>query len=725
MIKFTMALMALVCCGSVWGQAQKPDYPLAKKSDVSDDFFGTTVADPYRWMEDESAPERAEWIAAENALTRRVIDAFGTRDALKSELTARYDYEKNSLPVKRGDRYFFFRNSGLKNQAVLYVTDDLAKEPRVLLDPNTLAADGTAALGAWAVSRDGRYLAYTIAQSGSDWQEGFVLDIQSGETLPEKLRWIKFSDLAWAGDGFYYSRYPAPEPGKELSAKNEFHQVWFHRVGTEQSADTLIYMNKEQPQRNVLAITDEDEQWLFVAESESTYGNTLAFRPLTNGANNVANTAANNDANNAADTKSDSADEPFTTIFPTFEAETFPVTVHDGKFLLLTDYRASKKRLVEVDPASPTPEHWRDILPEAEDLLADVTPTADRLVATYLKDAAHESAFYDYNGKMLERLELPTLGVASFSGHKDDPELFWSFTSFVYPAVIYRYDNALKKSSPLFESKSNFSPDDYVTERLFYTSTDSTKAPIFITYKKGIQRDGTNPTLLYGYGGFNINMTPSFNPGRTVWLDHGGVYAVAVLRGGGEYGEAWHKAGTKLFKQNVFDDFLAAAEFLIAENYTAPKHLAIHGGSNGGLLVGAAMTQRPDLFAAAVPAVGVLDMLRYHLFTIGWAWAADYGTSADSKEMFDALYAYSPLHHIKPGVNYPATLIMTSDHDDRVVPAHSLKFAATLQEADGGKNPILIRIETKAGHGSGKPLAKQLDEAADMYAFLLHYCKGN
>lgn len=703
MIKFALTVAALVCCGGVW--AQKPDYPPAEKTDVSDDYFGTLVADPYRWMEDENAPALKNWIAAENGLTRRVIDAFGTHDALKSELTARYDYEKNSLPVKRGDHYFFLRNFGLQNQPVLYVTDDFSQQPRLMLDPNTLAADGTAALAAWAVSKNGRYLAYTIAQSGSDWQEGFVLDIQTGETLPEKLRWIKFSDLAWAGDGFYYSRYPEPEPGKELSAKNEFHQVWYHRIGTEQSADTLIYGNRDEPQRNVLAITDEDERWLFIAESESTYGNTLAFRAL-------------------GDTASCDANEPFATIFPTFEAETYPVTVRNGKFYLITDFRAPKKRLVEVDPASPTPEHWRDILPESENTLADVTPTADRLAVTYLKDAAHETAFYDYSGKKLEPLELPTLGVASFSGRKDDPELFWSFTSFVYPAVIYRYDNAEKKSTPLFELKLNFSPDDYMTERLFYTSGDSTKAPIFITYKKGIKRDGSNPTLLYGYGGFNINMTPSFNPGRTVWLDHGGVYAVAVLRGGGEYGQAWHKAGTKLVKQNVFDDFLAAAEFLIAENYTAPKHLAIYGGSNGGLLVGAAMTQRPVLFAAAVPAVGVLDMLRYHLFTIGWAWAADYGTSADSKEMFDALYAYSPLHNIKPGVNYPATLILTSDHDDRVVPAHSFKFAAALQEADGGKNPILIRIETKAGHGRGKPLDKQLDEAADLYAFLLHFCGG-
>lgn len=693
-------LALIILAGTASAAAQKPDYPPAEKSDVRDDYFGTSVADPYRWMEDEQSPKRAEWIAAENRLTRRTLDSYGLCGELRRELTARYDYEKNSVPVKRGGRYFFFRNSGLQNQAVLYVTDDWSKEPRVLLDPNTLAADGTCALGAWAVSKDGKYLAYTLAQSGSDWQEGFVLEIETGKKLDDRLRWIKFSDLAWAGDGFYYSRYPEPETGKELSAKNEYHQVWFHRVGTAQSDDALIFVNRDEPQRNVLAMTDDEERWLFVAESESTYGNTLLFRDL-----------------------SAKGDEPFVTIFPTFEAETLPVTVRDGKFYLLTDYQADKRRLVEVDPANPTPEHWRDAIPEGEHLLADVTPTADRLAVTYLKDAAHETAFYDYAGKKLEALELPTLGVASFSGKQNDPELFWGFTSFVYPSVVYRYDAQEKRSEPLFASKSDFSPDDYATERLFYTSRDGTRAPIFITYKKGIRRDGGNPALLYGYGGFNINMAPSFNPGRTVWLDHGGVYAVAVLRGGGEYGDAWHKAGTKLEKQNVFDDFIAAAEFLIAEKFTSSKHLAIHGGSNGGLLVGAALTQRPDLFAAAVPAVGVLDMLRYHKFTIGWAWAADYGTSEDSKEMFDALLAYSPLHRIRAGVNYPATLILTSDHDDRVVPAHSLKFAAALQEADGGKNPILIRIETKAGHGRGKPLAKQIDEAADMYAFLLHFCR--
>lgn len=693
---FTLFGFLFLCV--VYVSAGEWKYPTAEKSDQSDDYFGTTVDDPYRWMEDENSPKLKTWINEENALTQSVLEKLPLRETLKTELTARYDYEKNSLPLKKAGKYFFFRNSGLQNQAALYVTDDLSQEPRVLLDPNTLAADGTAAIGAWAVSQNGKYLAYTVAQSGSDWQEGHVLDIESGKPLDETLRWIKFSDLAWAGDGFYYCRYPQPETGKELTAKNEFHEVRFHKVGTPQTDDDLVFVNREFPQRNVMALTDENEEWLFLAESESTYGNTLLFRNLKN------------------------QDKTFETIFPTFEAETLPVTVRGGLFYLITDYKAPKRRLVAVDPKNPSPENWVDVLPEKENTLTDAAPTADRLVATYLKDAAHEASFFDYDGKKLGAFDLPTLGVVSFSGHKDDSDLFWSFTSFVYPSVVYRYDGKSGQSTRIFETASTLDPNSYTTERVFYTSGDGTRAPMFLTYKKDIQRNGSNPTLLYGYGGFNINMTPSFNPSRTVWLDHGGIYAVAVLRGGGEYGKAWHKTGTKLEKQNVFDDFIAAAEFLIAEYFTSAEHLAIHGGSNGGLLVGAAMTQRPDLFAAAVPAVGVLDMLRYHKFTIGWAWAVDYGTSEDSAEMFQYLLGYSPLHNIKPNSNYPATMIMTSDHDDRVVPAHSMKFAATLQAAaPENARPLLIRIESKAGHGRGKPLAKQLDEAADMYAFLLQY----
>lgn len=675
-------------------------YPTPPKGETTDDYFGTKVADPYRWMEEGDSPELAKWIEAENNVTSEYLSKIPFRNKLRDELTARFDYPKHSLPFKEAGHYFYFKNTGLQNQSVLYVTDDLSKEPRTLLDPNALSDDGTVALSSLAVSKDGKYLAYTVSKSGSDWQEGFLLDVATGKTLGDRLEWIKFSDLAWAGDGFYYSRYPEPEKGKELSGKNEFHQIWFHRVGTAQSDDELVFVNRDEPLRNCSATTDEDENYLFLMETESTYGNTLLFRDLRK-----------------------SGQKEFTPIFPDFSAETYPVDVRDGKFLLLTDYKAPRRRLVAVDIADPTPNAWRDLIPESDDLLVSVEVTGDRLAATYLKDAAHEIVFFDFDGKKLGELKLPTLGVSSISGKKGDDELFYSFTSFVYPTVVFRTTVSGGETTELFGAPETIRPDDYTTERVWYTSRDGTRAPMFLTYKKGIPRDGSNPTLLYGYGGFNINMTPTFKPDRTVFLDHGGVLAVAVLRGGGEYGETWHKAGTKQQKQNVFDDFIAAAEYLIAEKYTSPEHLAIHGGSNGGLLVGAAMTQRPELFGAAVPAVGVLDMLRYHLFTIGWAWAVDYGTSEESAEMFRYLYGYSPLHQIKPGVKYPATLITTSDHDDRVVPAHSFKFAATLQAAAAPETPILIRIETKAGHGRGKPLSKVIDEAADMYAFILYNTK--
>ena len=675
-------------------------YPIPPKGETTDDYFGTKVADPYRWMEEGDSPELAKWIEAENNVTSEYLSKIPFRNRLRDELTARFDYPKHSLPFKEAGHYFYFKNTGLQNQSVLYVTDDLSKEPRTLLDPNALSDDGTVALSSLAVSKDGKYLAYTVSKSGSDWQEGFLLDVATGKTLGDRLEWIKFSDLAWAGDGFYYSRYPEPEKGKELSGKNEFHQIWFHRVGTAQSDDELVFVNRDEPLRNCSATTDEDENYLFLMETESTYGNTLLFRDLRK-----------------------SGQKEFTTLFPDFSAETYPVDVRDGKFLLLTDYKAPRRRLVAADIADPTPNAWRDLIPESDDLLVSVEVTGDRLAATYLKDAAHEIVFFDFDGKKLGELKLPTLGVSSISGKKGDDELFYSFTSFVYPTVIFRTTVSGGETTELFGAPETIKPDDYTTERVWYTSRDGTRAPMFLTYKKGIPRDGSNPTLLYGYGGFNINMTPTFKPDRTVFLDHGGVLAVAVLRGGGEYGETWHKAGTKQQKQNVFDDFIAAAEYLIAEKYTSPEHLAIHGGSNGGLLVGAAMTQRPELFGAAVPAVGVLDMLRYHLFTIGWAWAVDYGTSEESAEMFRYLYGYSPLHQIKPGVKYPATLITTSDHDDRVVPAHSFKFAATLQAAAAPETPILIRIETKAGHGRGKPLSKVIDEAADMYAFILFNTK--
>ena len=673
-------------------------YPTAKKGNVVDDFFGSKVPDPYRWMEEEKTPELRSWIDAENKLTRSFLDKIPYRNEIKKEITDRFNYPKYSLPEKKNGRYFYFKNDGLQNQSVLYTLDRLDGTPRVLLDPNTLSTDGTVSLSAMGISKDGKYLAWSVSRSGSDWQEAFVTEIATGRKLDDHLKWLKFSALAWAKDGFYYSRYDAPAKGQELSAKNEYHKVCYHKVGTSQDQDVVVFENRENPQRNCYAEVDEDENWLFIYESESTYGSRVLFKNLT------------------------VADSPIKVLYPDFKAESSLVVVRDGLFYLLTDLKAPNRRLVLVDPARPGPENWKDVVPESDAMLESVAAVDDFLVAQYLKDAADEAVFIDYSGQKKGGLPVPGLGSFSLSGRKGDSEMFYSFTSFLQAPTIYRYDVRKKESRVLFDAAVQFNAEKYVTERVWYTSKDGTKIPMFVTHRKDLVRNGSTPTLLYGYGGFNINMKPSFLPVRTVFLDRGGMLAVAILRGGGEYGENWHKAGTKLQKQNVFDDFIAAAEYLIREKYTSPKKLAINGGSNGGLLVGAAMTQRPDLFRVAVPMVGVLDMLRYHRFTIGWAWAVDYGTSEESREMFDALYAYSPLHRIRKGVEYPATLIMTSDHDDRVVPAHSFKFAATLQElSPENKLPLLIRIETKAGHGRGKPISKQIEEGADMYSFILYY----
>lgn len=680
----------------------KAKTPTAPKKDHFDEYFGERVADPYHWMETEKTPELTKWIEAENRATRDYFSKIPNRDQIRDEIQARINYPKFSLPAKKNGRYFFSKNSGLQNQSVFYTVRSFSEEPKVLLDPNKLSKDGTVSLSTMSISRDGKYLAYSISQSGSDWKDAYVLEIETGRPLADHLQWLKFSGLSWYKDGFFYSRFDEPSKDKKLSQKNEYHKVYYHKVGTDQSQDQLVFMDKEDPNRTCYAELDEEENWLFIYESNSTYGSRISFR------------------------KQGEKDESFKVLYPSFDAETNLVEVQNGLFYMITDYKAPNKRLVAVNPAQPEPKHWKDIIPEGKSLLQSATAVGDRLLVEYLQDAASEVFFYDYQGKKLGKLELPTLGTCNISGQKGDPEFFYVFTSYVYPSIIYRSDLSAKEpknSKILFDSKVNFKPSDYTTERLWYTSKDGTKAPIFITYKNGMKRDGLNPLLLYGYGGFNINMTPSFSPERTVFLDHGGIFAVAVLRGGGEYGEKWHKSGTKLQKQNVFDDFISAAEFLIKEKYTSKEKLAINGGSNGGLLVGAALTQRPDLFRVAVAQVGVLDLLRYHKFTIGWAWAADYGTSEESKEMFKYLKGYSPLHNIKPGTDYPATLIMTSDHDDRVVPAHSFKFGATLQENNSGKNPILIRIETKAGHGHGRPLSKVIAQSADIYSFILFNLK--
>ena len=672
------------------------DYPKPHKVDQTDEYFGTKVADPYRWMETNGTPELEQWIEAENKLTQSYFESIPFREQLRQKLTETINYPKHSLPWSRSGRLFYFKNDGLQNQSVLYVIDKPGEKPRVLIDPNTLSEDGTVSLQRTAVSRNGKYLAYSIARSGSDWNEIFVISVETGKALDEHLKWVKFSGIAWQGDGFYYSRYDEPlEETDVLTAKNEFQKIFYHKLGTDQSDDILIREDREHPLRNRGASTDKDERFLFVSENESTYGNSLLFRDLSK------------------------PDSDFTAIVNDFDSEQGVVTVLDGMFYMLTDRKAPNKRLVRVDPRKPREEHWVDVIPEADSLLDGVQCIGGLLVVTYLKDAADVAFVYDRTGKRLREIELPTIGVTGFSGEKDQAEYFQSFTSFTYPTVIYRCNMETGERAEMFPPAIAINPGDFTTERVWYTNSDGRKVPIFLTYKKGLKRDGSNPTLLYGYGGFNISMSPSFSALRLPFLENGGIFAVAVLRGGGEYGETWHKSGTKLQKQNVFDDFIAAAEFLIAEKYTSPQKLAVQGGSNGGLLVGAVITQRPDLFKAGVAAVGVLDMLRYHKFTIGWAWALDYGTSEDSDEMFQYLMSYSPLHNIRPNVDYSALLITTSDHDDRVVPAHSFKFAATMQERSTSGNPAYIRIETKAGHGAGKPISKVIDESTDVWSFLM------
>ena len=680
--------------------AQHFDYPSPRKSDQKDDYFGTTVADPYRWMETDS-PELRDWIDAENQLMQSYLDTIPYRDALKNRLTELVNYPRYGIPWTRTSKLFYFKNDGLQNQSVLYVLDTPESQPRVLLDPNTLSEDGTVALQTTAVSKDGKYLAYSIARSGSDWNEIFVLDIVTGNTLDDHIHWVKFSGIAWHGNGFYYSRYDAPEDGEKLTAKNEYHKVYYHQLGTGQTDDRLIREDREHPLRNRRASTDRDQQFLFVAESESTYGNSLYLSKIS-------------------DTLTDTAIR-LTPVVTDFRSEQDVIAVWDNVLYALTDRDAPNKRLVRIDPARPAPEHWVDVLPETDSLLSSVSCIGGKFIVTYLKDAAHEAFVYDKEGRKIRDIELPTLGMTGFSGEKDSDVYFQSFTSYTYPTVIYRCNIETGNSEEFFPTGINFNKDDYVTERVWYENSAGRKVPIFLTYKKGLQKNGNNPTLLYGYGGFNISVRPAFSAFRIPFLEQGGIYAHAVLRGGGEYGETWHKSGTKLQKQNVFDDFIAAAEFLIAEKYTSPQKLACQGGSNGGLLVAAAILQRPDLFRAALPAVGVLDMLRYHKFTIGWAWATDYGTSEESKEMFEYLFGYSPLHNVRSDKKYPAVLVTTSDHDDRVVPAHSFKFVAAMQEAQrkSGEYPTFARIETKAGHGAGKPITKVIEESTDVWAFLM------
>ncbi|MDD2995020.1 MAG: prolyl oligopeptidase family serine peptidase [Paludibacter sp.] len=693
LLKMSLPLLVMTAC-----QTQpKLNYPDTAREDVTDNYFGTEVAEPYRWLENDTSAATGEWVIAQNELTYSYLDNIKFRPALKERLTKIFDYPKYGSPFKKNDKYYFFKNDGLQNQSVLYSQASLDAEPEVLLDPNKLSDDGTVALSQFAFSNNGKYLAYSIARSGSDWNEIYIMDLATKTLLKDVIKWVKFSGIAWQADGFYYSAYDAPVAGKEFSNKNEYHKIYFHKVGEAQTADKLIFENKKFPLRNCGAAVTEDEKYLIISETESTSGNSLHIKDLSK------------------------PNAPLVTLEAGFENDYGVVDHVNGKLYVITNWKASNQQLMEVDPAKPARENWKTILPETENVLEGVSILGGKIVAEYLQDASNHVYTYDFTGKKLAEVELPAIGtVGGFSGDKDDNEAFYTFTSFTFPPTIYRYDVAQNKSEVFRKTEVNFNPEDYVSEQQFYTSKDGTKVPMFITYKKGLKKNGKNPTMLYGYGGFNISLNPSFSVARIPFLEQGGIYVVANIRGGGEYGEKWHKAGTKMQKQNVFDDFIGAAEYLIAQKYTSPEKLAINGGSNGGLLIGACMTQRPDLFAVAIPEVGVLDMLRYQKFTIGWAWATDYGTSEESKEMFEYLKAYSPLHNVKEGVKYPATMVMTGDHDDRVVPAHSFKFAATLQHANTGNYPSLIRIDTKAGHGAGKPIAKVIDAQADMWAFVMY-----
>lgn len=694
--------------GTGTAAAQQLRYPETRKVDVVDDYHGTLVADPYRWLEDTNAEETRAWIDAQNRVTAAYLSEIPYRAAIRERLTRLWDYPKYGTPFKEGGQYFFFKNDGLQNQSVLYVQPSLDAEPRILLDPNTFSEDGTVALSTLAVSPDARYLGYGISSGGSDWQEFRVRDIASGADLEDHIRWVKFSGLSWTKDGrgFFYSRYPEPTEGDALLAANRDQKLYYHVVGTPQSTDVLVYERPDQPEWGINASVTEDGRYAILYLSHGTDPrNRIYYIDLK-------------------DPKNPDLGSPVVALLDDFDASYSVIGVDDSggspSFLVRTNKDAPRQRIVAIDLADPAPEKWRTIVPEGRDVLQSARLIGGRIVATYLVDASSRVRVFALDGTPEGEIELPTLGsIGGISGRRDDPEMFYAFTSFLYPTTIFRHDLETGESTVFQAPDVDFDPSRYETKQVFYTSKDGTRVPMFITHRKGIALDGSNPTYLYGYGGFNVSLTPSFSVTNLVWLEMGGVYAVPNLRGGGEYGEEWHRAGTKERKQNVFDDFIAAAEYLIREGYTSSERLAIGGGSNGGLLVGAAMTQRPELFAVAHPAVGVMDMLRFHKFTIGWAWISDYG-SADDPEGFRYLYAYSPLHNLKPGTCYPATLVTTADHDDRVVPGHSFKFAAALQAAQGCGKPALIRIETRAGHGAGKPTSKQIEEAADVLAFRLH-----
>ena len=678
--------------------AAQLQYPETKKGDVVDDYHGTKVSDPYRWLEDDNSEETKAWVKEENKITFDYLSKIPYRDKIKKRIEEMWNYPKYGAPFRKGDYYYFTKNDGLQNQSVWYKQKGLAGKTEVFIDPNKLSEDGTVSLGGINFSLNGKYMAYTLQKSGSDWQEGYVMDVATKKQLGDKLDWLKFTGFSWKGDdGFYYSRYPAPEEGNALKGKNVNQQVYYHKIGTSQSADKLIYEDKDHPQRFAGVGLTEDERFLILSTSEGTSGGELLCWDLK-----------------------DPSQTKFNLLIPGFETQPGVVDNVGDKLLLQTNDGAPNYKVVLIDPKNPAKENWKIIIPEQKEVLRGVGTGGSYLFASYLKDASTKVYQYTYDGKLVREIKLPGIGTAGgFGTEKKYNEFFYTFTSFNYPPTIFKYDIKTGQSSLFRKTEVKFKPQEYEVKQVFITSKDGTKVPVFLTYKKGILLNGNNPTLMYGYGGFNIPTTPGFNPSLIFFLEQGGVYASVCMRGGSEYGEVWHKAGMLDKKQNVFDDFISAGEWLIKNKYTNSGKLAIQGGSNGGLLIGACMTQRPNLFKVAIPQVGVMDMLRYHKFTIGYAWSVEYGSS-DSADQFKYLYKYSPLQNLQPGVKYPATFITTADHDDRVVPAHSFKFAATLQADNASDNPTLIRVETKAGHGGGMPTSKRIELAADIWSFTMY-----
>lgn len=704
-ISLSMLVLALLTgsCQNESMQEQTPDftplpveYPETKQVAHTDIYHGEEVSDPYHWLEDDMADDTKDWVERQNEVTFSYLEKIPFREAIEERLEKLWNYEKYSAPTNHGDYTYFSKNDGLQNQYVVYRQKGEGK-PEVFLDPNTFSKDGTTSLAGLSFTKDGSLAAYAISEGGSDWRKIIVIDAETREMIGDTIRDVKFSGISWKGkEGIYYSSYDKPKEGSELSAMTQYHKLYYHQLGTPQTEDKLVFGGEQNPRRYIFGGVSEDQNWLIFSAANSTSGNELYIQDLRK------------------------PGSPIVPVVDNFEKEHSVLHVEGSTLYIYTTLNAPNGRLVKVDASNPTPDNWEDVIAEREEPLS-VSTGGGYIFAQYLKDALSYIEQYDLNGELVRVVELPGSGtVSGFGGKWEEKELYYTFTSYINPGTIYRYDVESGASEVYKKSGVQFDPSQFESKQVFYTSKDGTRVPMMITHKKGLKLDGKNPAMLYGYGGFNISLTPRFSTSNIIWLENGGVYAVPNLRGGGEYGEAWHLAGTKMQKQNVFDDFIAAAEYLIAEGYTSSDYLAISGGSNGGLLVGATMTQRPDLMKVALPAVGVLDMLRYHKFTAGAGWAFDYGTADESPEMFEYLKGYSPYHNLEEGTDYPATMVTTADHDDRVVPAHSFKFAARLQETHTGEDPVLIRIETKAGHGAGKPTAKIIEEQADKWAFTFY-----